>query len=130
MTDLDPGTPTDVFDLNDLKAGAIGAAVGLIVGGTAGYLVGRRKKKSKSSSKSKKRRASSSKSKKRRKGSRRSRSRRRYTPHTAGKRKDRSTRRIRYTKNGQPYVLMRSGKARFIKKKGARLSHRRKGGRY
>lgn len=61
--------------------------------------------------------------------SRRSR-RGRRTPRTAGKGKDRSTKRIRYTKNGQPYVIMASGKARFIKKKGARRSHRRKGGRY
>jgi hypothetical protein len=34
------------------------------------------------------------------------------------------------TKNGQPYVLMASGKARFIKKRGASSSRKRKGGRY
>ena len=49
---------------------------------------------------------------------------------TAGKAKDRSTRRIRMTKNGQPYVILKSGKARFIKKSSARLSRKRKGGRY
>lgn len=54
----------------------------------------------------------------------------RYTPRTAGKRRDTSRRRIRYTKNGQPYVILASGKARFIKKIGAKRSHRRKGGRY
>jgi len=54
----------------------------------------------------------------------------RYTPHTAGKRKDTSHRRIRYTSKGQPYVIMGNGKARFIKKKGAKIAHKRKGGRY
>lgn len=56
--------------------------------------------------------------------------RRRTTPHTAGKRKDTSRRRIRYTKNGQPYIILASGKAKFITLKSAGLSHRRKGGRY
>lgn len=51
-------------------------------------------------------------------------------PYTAGKRKDTSRRRIRYTKNNQPYVILASGKARFISKKSARHSRRRKGGRY
>jgi len=49
---------------------------------------------------------------------------------TAGKRKDPSHRRIRMTKNGQPYVILASGKARFIKKSSARLSRKKKGGRY
>lgn len=56
--------------------------------------------------------------------------RRRSTPRTAGKRRDTSKRRIRYTKNGQPYIILASGKARFIKAKSARSSHKRKGGRY
>jgi len=34
------------------------------------------------------------------------------------------------TKNGQPYVILKSGKARFISKRSARLSRRKKGGRY
>jgi hypothetical protein len=29
----------------------------------------------------------------------------------------RSTKRIKYTKNGQPYIILKSGKARFIKKR-------------
>lgn len=49
---------------------------------------------------------------------------------TAGKRKDTSKRRIRMTKNGQPYVILASGKARFIKKSSAHNSRKRKGGRY
>lgn len=54
----------------------------------------------------------------------------RRTPYTAGKRKDRSHRRIRYTKKGQPYIIKGDGRARFIKKSGAKRSHRQKGGRY
>lgn len=49
---------------------------------------------------------------------------------TAGKGKDRSTKRIRMTKNGQPYVILASGKARFIKKSSAKRSRKLKGGRY
>jgi len=49
---------------------------------------------------------------------------------TAGKGKDTSTRRIRMTKNGQPYVILASGKARFIKRSSARRSRKLKGGRY
>jgi len=103
----------NVLSSSSAKLGAVGLgglAVGAALGGLAGRAVGKRSSKRKSSTK------------------RRSRVRR--TPYTAGKRKDRSTRRIRYTKNGQPYVLMASGKARFIKKSSAKLSRRRKGGRY
>jgi hypothetical protein len=51
-------------------------------------------------------------------------------PHTAGKRKDTSHKRIRYTKNNQPYIILANGKARFISKKSAGVSRKRKGGRY
>lgn len=49
---------------------------------------------------------------------------------TARKGKDRSSRRIRMTKSGQPYIILASGKARFIKKSSARRSRKLKGGRY
>jgi len=39
-----------------------------------------------------------------------------------------SSKKIRFTKNGQPFILLKSGKARFIKKKSARLRKIRKGG--
>lgn len=42
----------------------------------------------------------------------------------------RGTKQIHYTKNRQPYIILASGKARFIKKSSARTSRRRKGGRY
>jgi len=54
----------------------------------------------------------------------------RRTPYTARKRKDTSRRRIRYTKKGQPYIIIRGGKARFIKKSSASRSHKQKGGKY
>lgn len=102
-----------------VAAGTVGLAAGSVVGGIAGYAIGTPKKTSK-----KKRRKTAKKK------VRRGKKRRRYTPHTAGQGKDRSTRRIRYTKNGQPYVILKSGKARFIKMSSAKRSHKRKGGRY
>lgn len=98
---------------------------GLGLGAAGGALLA----KSSSRKKSGKRKARSSKSSRSRSPVRR-RKRTRRTPHTAGKRKDRSRKRIRYTKNGQPYVLLASGKARFISKRGAKMSRKRKGGRY
>jgi len=41
-----------------------------------------------------------------------------------------SSRKIRTTKNGQPYIILASGKARFIKKSSASSSRKRKGGYY
>ena len=99
-----------------------GAIVGGAVTGTVVGAVRSRKKKTRSSSRAK--RSSRKVSTKRRK------KRSPKYARTAGKKKDRSTRRIRMTKNGQPYVILKSGKARFIKKSSARSSRKRKGGRY
>ena len=49
---------------------------------------------------------------------------------TAGKGKDTSTKRIRMTKHGQPYVILANGRARFISKASAKRSRKLKGGRY
>jgi len=81
-----------------------------------------------SSSNRKKRRKSSTSRK--RNNSYRKTSRRQKKPYTAGKRKDTSRRRIRNTKNNQPYVILASGKARFISKKSVSNSRKRKGGKY
>lgn len=61
----------------------------------------------------------------------------RKTPRTAGKKPDTSRKRIRYTKNGQPYVIVyrningsRRKMAKFIKRSSAKKSHKRTGGRY
>lgn len=105
--------------------GVIGAGVGgVALGAGVGYIAGRK------SSRKKRRRANRKMARKKRysSGSRRQRIRR--TPRTAGKRKDTSHRRIRYTRKGQPYIITGSGKAKFIKKRGARVAHKRRGGRY
>lgn len=105
---------------NPAKSALVAGGVGLVGVGTA-VAVSRRKRK-KSSKRKRSRKTSSSR--------RSRRARRRKTPRTAGKGKDRSTKRIRYTKNGQPYIILRNGRARFIKASSARRSHKRKGGRY
>lgn len=51
-------------------------------------------------------------------------------PYTAGKRRDTSHRRIRYTKHNQPYIIQADGRARFISKKSTKTSKKRKGGKY
>lgn len=103
---------------NPVATAVGGALAGGAVVGTAVAINRKRKKKSRK------------KSYKSRSTRRKSKRRTRRTPRTAGKGKDRSTKRIRHTKNGQPYVIMASGKARFISKRSARTSRRRKGGRY
>jgi len=50
--------------------------------------------------------------------------------HRKTHRKLTSHRRIHKTKTGQPYIILASGKARFIKRKSARISKKRRGGRY
>lgn len=100
-----------------LGVGAAGVAVGTGLGAAA--IVRKRKSRKSKRNKSRNVRKRSYRNKKVRR-----------TPYTAGKRKDRSTKRIRYTKNGQPYVITRSGKAKFIKRSSAKRSHKQKGGRY
>lgn len=107
---------------NPLASLAGAAVVGTAVGVGSSAIVGavRKRKTKRRKSKTARKRSSTSK---RRKSMRR-------TPRTAGKRRDRSSKRIRYTKNGQPYVILRNGRARFISKKSAKESRKRKGGRY
>jgi membrane protein YqaA with SNARE-associated domain len=114
-----------ILPISKENVGAVVGAgvVGSVAGGIAGYLVGRKTVKRRSKS-------SRSHSSHKVKTSRKRHSRHRHTPYTARKRKDTSHRRIRYTKNGQPYIILSSGKARFIPKKSARISHKRKGGKY
>lgn len=96
------------------------ASLGAVAGITALAVSKRRKKKNKT--KKTKYKRTKSRNKRRNK-------RIKYA-RTVGKRKDKSMKRIRMTKNGQPYVIMANGRARFISKKSARLSRKRKGGRY
>lgn len=136
----------DYLGNNAITGGVVGGATGLIVGGTVGYIAGKRssskstQRRKKSKSKSGKKRGSSPKSKGRKLKFGSPAYRKRYLgkkvrktqkkPYTAGKRRDTSKRRIRYTKNNQPYVILSSGKARFISKKSVRQSKKRKGGKY
>ena len=100
---------------------AIGAGLGLAAVGTVGAIALAKHKSKKKPKTSRKKAIVRYRSSKRRK--------QRY-PRTAGKRKDRSHKRIRYTKNNQPYIILANGRARFISKKSARISRKRKGGRY
>jgi len=99
-----------------IAGGAVAAGVGVALG--VNSLVKKRRKKAKS------------KARRKTTYSRRKRKRKTKYARTAGKKRDRSTKRIRMTKTGQPYIILASGKARFIKKSSARNSRRRKGGRY
>lgn len=109
---------------NPVATGIGGAVVGSLVTGAVARRLSSRKK-------TVKRVAPKKRNSKRTKRKRRPTKRKSYKyARTAKKRKDTSTRRIRMTKNGQPYVILASGKARFIKKSSARLSRKRKGGRY
>ena len=101
---------------NAIIAGAAGLAVGGVLGATA--VAVSRRKKTKKRSKSSKRTRNSKKSRK---------SNYKRKKH---KRVSRGSRKIRYTKNNQPYIILRNGRARFISKRSAKQSKRRKGGYY
>lgn len=125
-------------------ASAVVAGAGVVaLGGAAGVIIASAVKKRKKKTKKSKKKAKKSKTKRRKSklkfgskayrkkylGKKHRRSKQRQ-PHTAGKRKDTSHRRIRYTKNNQPYVILSNGRARFIKRSSAKRSKKLKGGRY
>lgn len=96
--------------------------------GAIGVVVGRKMSKSRRKTRKKSRKSKRLHSRKRHHSH--SHRRRRRTPRTAGKRRDTSHRRIRYTKRGQPYIIQGNGKARFISNRSAKVSRKRKGGKY
>jgi len=108
-------TTAELADVSGTKTAVIAGIAGVAVGGTLGAIAGTAIAKRKNSKKRKKNKKRKSSNRKKRNNA---------------DRKSRSTKRIKYTKNGQPYVLMASGKARFISKRGAKMSKKRKGGRY
>jgi len=135
-------------NLGESLSGNLGT-IGVVAGstavlGTAGLLMAKAvtKKRKKSKAKSKKKKKSSKRKLKfgspayrkkylgKRRCKHRRRGRKQRHPHTAGKRKDTSRRRIRFTCHNQPYVIGRNGKARFIKKSSVKRSRKLKGGRY
>lgn len=110
---IDEGKDFLATSLGKVTAGATIGAVGIGTAvGISSVIKNRKKRKSK------------------RRVQRRHRRQVRKTPRTAGKGKDRSHKRIRYTKRGQPYIITSSGRARFLKKSSAKRSHKMKGGRY
>lgn len=134
----------DYVGENAIIGTVLAGAAGLAVGGTVGYIAGksssskssRKRKKSKNSTRKKRTSTSKSRGRKLKFGSPAYRkrylkgSRKQKQPYTAGRRKDTSHRRIKYTKNNQPYIILPSGKARFISKKTVRISKKRQGGKY
>lgn len=122
---------------NPLASVGVATATGVAVGGIVGSVITKKiAKRKKKTAKSKKKSAKSRKrklkfgSKAYRKKYLGKHRRKQKQPRTAGKRKDTSHRRIRYTKNNQPYVILPNGRARFIKRSSVRASRKRKGGRY
>jgi hypothetical protein len=111
--------------MNDITKQVLGystaALGGVALGATVGYLVGKNKR-------SKKKRSNKTKSRKKKVHNKR-RTGKQRKPYTAGKRRDTSYRRIRYTKNNRPYIITRKG-ARFLSEKQVHNMRKRKGGKY
>jgi hypothetical protein len=120
------GAASDFIRANPVTAG-VTLAGGLAAGATIVQVI---KKKKSTSTKTKKKSKTKKKTTKKKKSGSTKRKSKQKKPYTAGKGKDTSTRRIRYTKNNQPYVILKSGKARFIKKSSVSRARKRKGGRY
>jgi ribulose kinase len=114
-----------------------GAVVGGAIVGTVASITKRKATKRKTSKKSVKKRKSTKKRKLkfgspayRKKYLGKHKRRKQRQPYTVGKRRDTSHKRIRFTKNNQPYIILTSGKARFIKKSSVKRSRKMKGGKY
>lgn len=122
---------SDAFDRlssNPTATAVGGTVIGATLVGAGAVAVAARKKTRRKNS-IKKRRTTRT-ARKRKPAKRKASKRKRTKPRTAGKRRDTSTRRIRIAKNGQPYITLANGRTRFISKKSARISRKRKGGRY
>jgi len=103
-----------------------GGAVGVVIGGGITNIIGRIRSRRKKT----KRKASSST--RRRKNRKRGTTTRKRSSSFKSRRKrafaSASSKKIRMTKNGQPFIILASGKARFISKKSAKSRRMRKGG--
>ena len=126
-----------ITDLSVTEKALGAAALGAVVGGVAtGIVVSAIKKRKRKNGRKRRRKKEK---RRRRKVKRKHRVRHVHRVSPRGKAKRHKTGRahhaggtkaIHYTKKGQPYIILRSGKARFITKRGAKMSRRRKGGRY
>ncbi len=106
---------------NPVLSGLIGSGIIATVGGVGAGIVRRRKKRK---AKAPSRRRTTKRTRvTRRKGKKRSRSQTRIVRRASAR-----GARIRHTKHGQPYIIMKDGRARFIRKKTSRLAKKRKGG--
>lgn len=124
------GSATEFVRENPVTSAA--TAAGTALAGLTVVQISKKRKSTKSKSSGKSKTKASKKRSTKRKPKRKTAKRKskQKQPYTAGKRKDTSRRRIRYTKNNQPYVIMANGRARFIKKSSVSRSRKRKGGRY
>ena len=130
------------MELPKLSTGQIiGGAVALggltALGVTAAVIHHKNKKKKRKTSRNKNRKVTSHRKTKRKLKFGSPAYRKKYLKH--GRRKTKrhvrvtkrtSHKRIRYTKNKQPYIILPNGRARFIKKRSASSSRKRKGGKY
>lgn len=119
MADILNNPITDFVKANPLASG-IGAGAVLGAGGLAIAGFGRRKSKKRKSRKSK---ASGRRGRIKHKTSKRGKTKYHKTSH-------RGSKAVHYTKNGQPYIILRNGRARFIKNSSAKRIKKLKGGRY
>lgn len=123
LDEISIGSITGAISNNPFTSVGVATAGGAVLGATATGLIvsAKAKKKTRRKKKSTKRKTTSKKrkTKKARKSFRKTR-----------KRKATSSKRIRMTKTGQPYIILANGRARFIKKSSARRSRKLKGGRY
>lgn len=118
---------TGIIQSQPLASAAIGTGV-LVAGGTVAAIVTRKRRKKKATATRKTSKRKTAKRKKSRgKHKHRTSPRGKLTRHThrTGKR---STKAIHYTRNGQPYKILSSGKARFIKRSSAKRMKKLKGG--
>ena len=106
-------------------AGAVlGAGAGTILGVTAGKISARKRPKRKTARKRTTKRGYTKKRVTRKKTTRRKTTRKKSTSTRT------SSKKIKYTKRGQPYIILSNGRARFISHKSAGLRKKRKGGYY
>ena len=103
---------------------SVSVAGGVLAGGTIIQIARKRRKKASVSKKKK------SRSRKKKPTTRRKVSKKRGGRVHKHKGKHRGTKQIHMTKKGQPYIILASGKARFIKKSSASRMKKLKGGRY
>lgn len=106
----------DKISKNPLTSVAVAATGGALVGAAATYIATRKKKKKKKSSGKKKKKKSKSPKRSTRRSTRRKTARRRkgYGSEASYKRKGGKS--VKYTKTGQPYIILSNGRARFVKR--------------